>query len=165
MIKLPSTDKLAAKDGLVGLEHHSILQGRVLVDVEPGAVRAYLAVVAIEQGPVQHVLIKLIWTQTDVALDLAEQLVRDFDIALRGPTYEDVALVLFELLEVEVVDLTVVWTAKHLESQGRERLALLISSQRVEVNYDVCFSYIYEHIILQDSFSKLHLLENAEANS
>ena len=85
--------------------------------------------------------------QPDMALDLGEQFVVYLDVAVGGAT-DQKFLLSFHVLQVKLVHFSVVGSSKHLELDSVIGFAFLLSVFWVQVDYNISFAHIHQHVIL-----------------
>jgi len=163
-------EELAGEDGLVGLEGEAVIEGLVLIYVDPGAVGAGLVVVAVVYDPLVAaldalLLVLLVEPDLDVALDLREQLVVDFDLAVGRPPNQNVALPILHLIQLVLEVLTVAGAPEQLQLQSLVRLASLLCTLGKQVDHHVGLPHVNQHVVLEYGRDSVHAPEDSEADA
>lgn len=99
-----------------------------------------------------------------MALNLGQKFVVDFDITLRSSSNQDVIAVLHFVVS-KFIDLSVVGTAKHLELELFKRSALFISVFRAQIDNNIGFTQVDEHVVFQNRWPFVHLSEDSEPDA
>ena len=158
---------MSLEDSLVGFEYQTFVDCHVLIDVDPGSVCAWLPVrVTVHQHPLQAATLLL---DADVALDLGEQLVVYFNVAIWCSTDDDASAV--HIIQAVLVNFSVVRSTKDLQLQvlwDKPRMSL-----SAQIDNNVCLSDVDQHIVLEVDFPLslafliigVHLLEGSKSNT
>ena len=88
------------EEGLVALEEHLWLDWYLLVQIEPRAIRALLAFIAIHEDPAVGVLV-----EHDRRLHLGQQFIVDTDVTVGGAADDDLLVLKLATVEVRMLRL------------------------------------------------------------
>lgn len=98
----------------------------------------------------------------NVTLDFGQQLVVYFQIALRCPSNQNFLVAALHVIDTKLVHLAVVWASKHFKLECFIGHSLLLGSFRIEIDHNICFAHVYEHVVLELSRRILHFFEDTE---